>query len=391
MTNSLALNGGPKTRQSWLAYGKQFLDDEDRKAVSEALLSDFITRGPRVEQFEQELCEFADAKYAIAFSSATAGLHAAMAMYGVGAGDHVIVPAITFAATANAARYCGATVEFVDVRKDTLNIDEQKLEASLINQSKVVAPVDFAGNPCDYSLLNQKVSGTNCHIVSDAAHSMGAHLNGKPVGALADASVFSFHPVKSMTTAEGGAVLVNDSAQAEFLKQFRNHGISTTKKMGVFAPQEFLGFNYHFTEIQAALGLSQLKKLSSFILRRQEIAARYLDKMKSWDLIELPQITTGSKSSWHLFPIRLNLSKLSVDRDQIMKALHAENIGVQVHYVPVYWHPYYESQGYKKGLCPVAEAEFARELSIPIFPQMTDSDQDDVLRGLEKVLTAFKA
>lgn len=375
----LAKEGGQPVRATYLPYGKQSIDESDLESVAKVLRSDWLTRGPHVKLLEDSLAAYCEMPYAVAYHSATAGLHAAMAMLGAKPGVQVAVPAITFAATANAALYCGAQVHFVDVRADTLNIDETKIPES----AQIVAPVDFAGNPCDY----QKMKSAAPRLV-DAAHSLGAKYHGKPVGSIGDVVVLSFHPVKSMTTGEGGAVLVRDAAQAEFLRRFKNHGIVGEIEPG-YSPQEFLGYNYHMTELQAALGVSQLKKLDRFIERRKAVADFYRRELKAFDAIELPQVTPQSESAWHLFPIRLKLERLRVDRGEFLKALRAENIGAQVHYMPVYWHPHYQARGYKRGLCPVAEAEFSRELSLPIFPDIKEDDLRDVLAALDKLFSAY--
>lgn len=340
MGTNLAIDGGTPVRGSWLPYGRQSLNETDKRAVVEVLNSSFITRGPKVAEFEKRIAEFCQMPFAVAFSSATAGLHAAMALFGIGPGKTVGVAPITFAATANAVLYCGGQVEFVDVEEDTFNLDPKKFA----DHSKLdaLACVDFAGNPCRYSEIRSQIP-----IVADAAHSLGGFYQNKPVGSLTECSVLSFHPVKSMTTGEGGAVLVRDEEQARFLRQFRNHGIEKEERPG-YLPQKSLGYNYHMTDIQAALGVSQLARLEEFISKRRAIAEFYFSVFKDQDLFVLPKETPEAQSSWHLFPIRLNLQRLKVDRDQVLKALRAENIGVQVHYMPVYWHPYYQSLGFQK-------------------------------------------
>jgi perosamine synthetase len=375
----LARDGGVPIRSTYLPYGKQSIDDSDVQSVASVLKSDWLTRGPKVKEFEEALASYCEMPFAIAFQSATAGLHAAMALLGASSGKSVAVPAITFAATSNAALYCGADVKFVDVRADTLNIDESKIPSGI----SIVAAVDFAGNSCDYTKIK-----TDAPVLVDAAHSLGGKFQGRPVGAFGDVVVLSFHPVKSMTTGEGGAVLVRDPAQAEFLRRFKNHGIVGEIEPG-YSPQEFLGYNYHMTEMQAALGVSQLKKLDRFVSRRQAVAEFYLKELKKFSALELPRVTAGAESAWHLFPVRLRLEQLNVDRLEFLKALRAENIGAQVHYMPVYWHPHYQKRGYQKGLCPVAEAEYQRELSIPIFADIREDDLRDVLRAFDKLLNAF--
>lgn len=385
---TLAIHGGKPVRNQVLPYARQSISEEDRQAVLEVLQSDYITRGPKVRGFEEGLAEYCNMPYAVAFSSATAGLHASMALAGLAPGEKAIVPAITFAATANAVLYCGAELEFADVRRDSLNLNVHELKQ--VTSFKAIAAVDFAGQACDYERLDKRRGGRNTRVIADAAHSLGGSFLDQKVGSLADINVLSFHPAKSMTTGEGGAVLVRSEEDAQFLRRFRNHGIVPESRIP-FAPQESLGFNYHMTEIQAALGISQLKRLDGFIEARRSIAEEYSKQLSGLDFIELPQVLENVESAWHLYPIRLNLEKLSVDRDQFLKALKAENIYAQIHYVPVYWHPYYQGLGYKRGLCPVAEQEFLRELSIPIFPDMSGEDQKDVVRALGKLGEALKA
>ncbi len=378
----LAKDGGTPVRSTFLPYGKQSIDESDIQAVTEVMRSDWITRGPKVREFEEGLAEYCQMPHAVAYHTATAGLHASMALYGVKPGVRVAVPAITFAATSNAALYCGGDVDFVDVRSDTLNIDETKIPAGC----KVVSVVDFAGNPCDYEKLYKAVK---VPMVVDAAHSLGATYKGKPAGSFGSASVLSFHPVKSLTTGEGGAVLVRDKAEADFLRQFKNHGIVGEVQPG-YIPQTMLGYNYHMTELQAALGVSQLKRLNKFVARRRAVAEFYNKQLASFEVLELPQVTPGAESAWHLYPIRLRLDKLNCNRDEFLKALRAENIGAQVHYMPVYWHPHYQDRSYKKGSCPQAEAQYLREISLPIFPDIKEEDLRDVLKALEKLVSAFK-
>jgi len=379
--SKLAKDGGTPVRAIFLPYGKQSIDESDIQAVTEVMRSDWITRGPKVKAFEEALAEYCQMPYAVAYHTATAGLHASMALYGVKPGVRVAVPAITFAATSNAAFYCGGEVDFVDVRADTMNIDESKIPS----HAKVVAAVDFAGNPCDYERLSKIVK---VPLIVDAAHSLGGTFKGKPVGSYGSAAVLSFHPVKSLTTGEGGAVLVRDKAEADFLRQFKNHGIVGEVQPG-YIPQTMLGYNYHMTEFQAALGLSQLKRLNKFISRRRAVAEFYNQELARFTALELPKLTVGAESAWHLYPIRLKLDLLNCDRDDFLKALRAENIGAQVHYMPVYWHPHYQERGYQKGSCPQAEAQYLREISLPIFPDIKEEDLRDVLSALEKLFLAF--
>lgn len=384
--SKLAVLGGEPIRKTWLQYNKQSLNDEDRAEVMKVLESDFITRGPQVEAFERAVAESVEMPYGVAFSSATAALHAVMAMIGVKPGVRVITSPITFAATSNAVLYCQGEVDFQDIEESTMNLDAHSLKN--LEGAKAVVAVDFAGNPCDYDALKKIQKKFSFRLIDDAAHSLGATYKKKAVGGLADISIFSFHPVKSITTGEGGLVVLRDSSEAEYLRAFRSHGITRTNQPG-FYRQEMLGFNYHITDIQCALGLSQLKRLPKFVARRTEIAEEYQAFFTPMNALQVPSLTEGSHSSWHLYPLRLKLDQLSVSRDQILKALHAENIGANVHYIPVYWHPYYESLGFKRGLCPKAELSYRSEISLPLFPDMTSKDVRDVCEGVKRVLENF--
>ena len=382
----LAIEGGEPVRKQLLPYGRQLLEDDDREAVMKVLNSDWITRGPCVQAFEDQVAEWADMPYAVAFSSGTAALHAAMSALNIQDGKTVVVPPLTFAATANSVLYCHGQVKFIDVLRDTMNIDPERLSA--FSKASVVVAVDFAGNPCDYDVLQQWKRRSSFHLVADAAHSFGASYKGKRVGCLADLTVLSFHPVKSITTAEGGMLLTWDKALSDFLRCFRDHGIQRSSEPG-FYELRFLGFNYHITDLQCALGLSQLTKLKRFIRRRTEIAEMYHQFFGKISCVEIPRLTAGAQSAWHLYPIRLYLEKLTVDRDTFLKALIAENIGANVHYIPVHWHSLYQKQGFQRGLCPVAETQYLREISLPIFPGMRDEDVQDVCRAVEKVCLAY--
>jgi dTDP-4-amino-4,6-dideoxygalactose transaminase len=382
---NLALYGGKPVREKWLAYSRQKISAADKEAILKVLDQDLITRGPQVKAFEEEIADYVGFPYCVAMNSATAGLHAAMACMGMKAGDKVALPPLTFAATANAALYCGAEVQFVDCRPDTLNVNEEEL---LKTSSQLKVFVDYAGNPAD----TRKIPSGNkrpLHLV-DAAHSLSARLDGKHASQWVDAAVFSFHPVKPITSGEGGAVVVRDQGLAEELRRFRNHGISREEKPG-YSPQYRLGFNYHMTEIQAALGRTQLQNLEDFRQKRQELAAAYSAAFKGNSILRPLSLTTGAESSWHLYPVLLeeHANTWGGDHERVLEALRAENIGVQIHYLPVHWHPYYQALGFKKGICPVAEDAYGRLLSLPLHPAMELSDIEDVLRALEKVQKAL--
>lgn len=391
---ALALHGGNPVRDTFLPYSRQTLDNADRAAVSRVLDSDFLTTGPEVAAFEQSLTAISGVSHAAAVSSGTAALHCMMDAFGIGPGDEVIVPTITFAATANAVRYVGAQPVFADVDPTNLLIDPECVESLVTDRTKAVVAVDFAGQAADYARLKKAVPA-NVHILADAAHSIGGSLDGVPVGAIAEASCFSFHPVKPVAAGEGGAVVSDDAAIIESVKSFRNHGIDSDHiaraKVNTWEYQMTrLGYNYRMTDIQCALGTSQLSHMEERRSRREEIAARF-DSL----IDELPGITylaarPGVKSAHHLYVIAIELERFSQDRTGFFNALRAENIGVNVHYVPVPNHPYYKKEGAPGGPWPNSDAMYPRILSLPLWSGMSDSDSDDVLEALVRVSTAFR-
>jgi perosamine synthetase len=330
----------------------------------------------------------------VAVSSGTAALHLAAFAAGLGPGDEAIVPPLTFAATANAVLYLGATPVFADVRSDTLTLDPEWVAEKLTPRTRAIIGVDFAGLPCDWDRLHVLAQRTGARLIDDAAHALGAAYRGRPLGALADLTTLSFHPVKHVTTGEGGMVTTDDAGLAERARRFRNHGI-TMDASERFSRGEWhyemvdLGFNYRLTDVQCALGLSQLGRLDDALARRRAIAARYRAALAGVPGLALQALPEGSAHAWHIFPILLDLDRLAGDRRAIFAALRAEGIGVNVHYIPVYWHPYYQRLGYAKGLCPVAEAVYERLITLPLFPAMTDADVEDVLTAVRKVIDHF--
>ena len=357
-----------------IPYGHQWIDDDDIKAVVRVLRSDYLTTGPAVLAFEEDLQRVAGVRHAVAVSSGTAALHAAYAACGVGPGDEVITSPLTFVATANAALYLGARPVFVDVETATGTIDAGAVEA-----------VDFAGLPADYEALGAVATRHGIKLIADAAHSLGATYNGRPVGGLADATTLSFHPVKAITTGEGGAVLTDVEAVSDLARAFRNHGI-------VRAPERLrrsdgpwhqemqqLGFNYRLTEIGAALGSSQLRKLDGFIARRREIAAYYDRGLSQVAGITLPGRRDGAESAWHLYVLRVDDPSR---RRPFFEVLRQRGLGVQLHYIPVYRHPFYEDLGYAQSLCPLAEDYSARAVSIPLYPALSDEQVGRVVEAV---------
>jgi len=394
MGERLALHGGQPVRAQMLPYGRQDIDEADVAAVVESLRSDWLTTGPRVAEFERRVAERVGVRHAVAVSSGTAALHAAAFAAGLGPGDEAIVPPLTFAATANAVLYQGATPVFADVLPDTLTLDPARAREQLTARTRAIVAVDFAGHPADLDELRALARTQGLALLDDAAHALGAEYRGRPVGGQADLATFSFHPVKHVTTGEGGMVVTDDAALAERAARFRNHGITTGAAERFQSGEWFyemvdLGFNYRLTDVQCALGLSQLGKLDRFLARRAAIAARYREALGRLPGVALQTVAPDVRHAWHIFPLLLDLERLAADRRAIFTALRAEGIGVNVHYIPVYWHPYYQRLGYPKGLCPVAERAYERLLTLPLFPAMEDRDVEDVVTAVRRVITHY--
>lgn len=369
-----------------LPYGRQWLDESDIRSVAAALESDFLTTGPLIERFEQALAAWTGVAQAAVLNSGTAALHAAYHAAGLGPGDELITSPLTFAATANAALYQGATVRFVDIDPSTGNLDPKQLADVISPRTRVITTVDFAGHPADYDAINTVAQEHGLLVVADGAHSLGALYKGRPVGSLASLTTFSFHPVKPITTGEGGAVVSDVEEWIRRVRSFRSHGVVRNfKGEGPwYYEMQHLGYNYRLTDFQCALGLSQLKKLKGFIQRRRAIAARYNSALAEVPGLTLPQVQQGVEPGWHLYVVRV---PEPAHRRPFFQRLRDMGIGVQVHYIPVYWHPYYQELGYRRGLCPRAEDFYARCVSLPIFPKMTDAD---VVRVIEAVSLAAK-
>ncbi len=369
----------------YLPYARQWLDEDDIRAVTKVLTSDWLTTGPKVKEFEEKLARRVGARYAVVLNSGTAALHAAYFAAGVRNGDEIITSPITFAATANAALYLGARPVFVDIEYDTGNLDPLLIEEAVSTKTRVIAPVDFTGRPAEMDAIMASAQKHNLVVVEDAAHALGAVYKEKNIGSIADMTIFSFHPVKHITTGEGGAVATDSPVYYQELLKFRSHGI--TKEQGQLAKfhgdwyyeMQTLGYNYRMTDIQCALGISQLDKLDSFVEKRRRIAGEYREQLAGLTkYLELPG--DNPDASWHLYVIKVKSGP--AERKRLYDYLHARRIGVQVHYLPVYWHSYYRKLGYKKGLCPRAEEFYSKALSLPIFPKMTGEDVDRVCEEL---------
>jgi perosamine synthetase len=391
----LALYGGQPIREKLLPYGKQFVDQNDIQAVIEVLQSDWLTTGPSIINFENQFAGQVGATYGVAVSSGTAALHCAIYAAGIEPGDEVITSPITFMATANCIRYQGAKAVFADVDPDTLNIDPEKIKECLSPKTKAIIAVDFSGQPANLDAIGEIARNNNLVFIEDAAHSLGATYKNRPAGSIADMTTFSLHPVKHITTGEGGLVVANELKFAERLRRFRNHGIiqdhHQRQSQGTWIyDMEEIGYNYRLAEINSVLGISQLQKLPELLERRRNIATMYSDAFSGIPQLTLPAEHSDGHSSWHLYVIRLNLDTLDADRDEIFRALRAENIGVNVHYIPVPWLSYYQNLGYKRGSWPVAEAMYYRLISLPIWPGMVDADVNDVILAVNKVLAAHQ-
>jgi len=396
---TLAIHGGSPVREKLLPYGRQSLDDADIQAVVEVLKSDWLTTGPKVGEFEERFAAWVGARHAVSFSSGTAALHGAAFAAGLGPGDEAITTPMTFCATANCVLYQGATPVFADVSADTLNLDPGELARKLSvrgsSRVKAIIAVDYAGHPAALDELGVLAKTHGALLIEDACHALGAEYRGKRVGGIADMTVFSFHPVKHLTTGEGGMVATNDARLAETLRRFRNHGISSEARQRQESGQWFyemvlLGFNYRLTDIACALGLTQLEKLAPNLARRREIAAQYAEAFRELPAIVTPTVRDGVDPAWHLYPVRLNLEMLAVGRGEIFRALRAENIGVNVHYIPVHQHPYYRERFTSQERYPVAEDAYERLISLPMFHAMTARDAQDVIHAVTKIVDHYR-
>ncbi len=389
-----------------IPYGRQWIDDRDILEVVRALSSDWITQGPKIEEYEKKVSGYCGVKYGVAVSSGTAALHAACFAAGIKPGDEVITSPITFVASANSVLYQGGRPVFADIQPDTMNIDPIEIEKKVTSKTKAIIPVDFAGHPCDLDEIKAIAKRHNLIVIEDACHALGAEYKGKKVGSLSDMTIFSFHPVKHITTGEDGMVLTNSKGFYEKLKIFRHHGITkdpadfinkdlalnhNSKVNPWFYEMQHLGYNYRITDFQCALGLSQMEKLDSFVQRRREIAARYNEAFAEVKEIITPIEGNNVKAAYHIYVIQIREDMLKIGRNEIFKTLRAENIGVNVHYIPVHLQPYYQKKfGYKKDDYPISEKYYERAITLPIFPKMRNEDVENVIKAIVKVIGCYR-
>jgi UDP-4-amino-4,6-dideoxy-N-acetyl-beta-L-altrosamine transaminase len=397
MMNKLAIHGGKPVRESYLHYGRQWIEDKDIEAVVNVLKGDFLTTGPYTREFEKKIADYVGSKYAVAVSNGTAALHMACFAAGIEYGDEVIVSPITFVASANCIMYMGGTPVFADIDPTTYNIDPKEIEKKITNKTKAIIPVDFTGQSVNIDKINEIAQKYNLTVIEDSAHALGSEYKGKKVGNKAELTEFSFHPVKPITTGEGGVVTTNSEELYNKMLMFRVGGITREKECFEkkdegpwYYEQQYLGYNYRLTDVQCAMGISQLERLDFFINRRREIVKKYNQAFQTIDEIITPYEAEYSNSGWHLYIIRLKPDKLKGTRREIFEALHNENIGVTVHYIPVYYQPYYKTLGYKKGICPNAEKLYEEMITLPLYPKMTDTDVEDVITAVNKVFHYYR-
>ena len=389
-----ALLGGEPVRKEKIYYGRQWIGEDDIEAVANTLRSDFITCGPKVEEMESKLCQLTGAKYAVSCTNGTSALHLACLAAGVKEGDEVITTPLTFMASANCARYCGATVVFADINPDTYNIDPKSIREKITDKTKAIVAVDFTGQVVEAKEIREICDEFNLIFIEDAAHSIGSKYDGKPVGSLADLTCFSFHPVKTVTGGEGGAVTTNNEEYAHCMRLMRSHAMEHDPEKMLEGPhegiwyyeQQALGYNFRMTDFQAALICSQMNKLDKFATRRKEIVKKYNEAFKDLDGIIVQKEIPESDTCRHLYIIQLDFDKLSCTRREFFDAMSAENVQCQVHYVPVYWFPYYKNLGYKEGICPNAEKVYKGIMSIPLYPKLSDEDVESVIRAVKKLV-----
>lgn len=391
-----AIEGGKPVRETAIHYGHQYIDEADIQAVVDVLKSDYLTCGPKIGELEQKLCAITKAKYAVVCANGTAALHIAALSAGVGEGDEVITTPITFAASANCALYCGARPVFADIDPETYNIDPAKVEAAVTPKTKAVVAVDYTGQSVALDPLRELCKKHGLILIEDGAHVIGTKYKGKANGSISDMTTFSFHPVKTVTGGEGGAVLTNDETLYEKLLLYRSHGITRKENLMEHTPdgpwyyeQIALGYNYRMTDMQAALIISQLDKLPRFSARRKEIVARYDQVFSGHPAFFVQREIPESDTTRHLYILRLIPERLGIDRKRFFEALAAENVCCNVHYIPTYYFPYYEKLGYRKGLCPNAEKLYEEIITLPLYYGMSDEDVESVIEAVCKIAAYY--
>jgi len=381
-------------KEKHIPYASQWIEEDDIEAVVEVLRGDYLTTGPKIKEFEEKLARYTGAKYAVAVSNGTAALHAACFAAQITEGDEVITTPITFSASANCVLYMGAKPVFADIDPKTYNISPDAIKDKITYKTKAIIPVHFTGQPCDMDMILKIAKEKNLVVIEDGAHALGAKYKGRKVGSMADMTTFSFHPVKNITMGEGGAITTNNESLYRKLLLFRTHGITRRKEELLnnegpwYYEQQYLGFNYKITDIQAALGISQLSKLDRFLKLRKEYARQYSEAFRKMDTLDAPFQLDFAESAWHLYIIKLKLERLDCSRKRVFEELKERNIGVNVHYIPVYYHPYYRCLGYKKGLFPYAEDFYERIITLPLFPKMEKEDVQYVIDSVKEVLQA---
>ena len=395
--NKPAILGGTPVRDTKLYYGHQYIDDADIQAVVDVLKSDYLTCGPKITELEEKLCKLTGSKYAVVCSNGTAALHMACMAAGVEPGDEVITTPITFAASANCALYCGAKPVFADINDKTYNIDPEKVKKATTDKTKAVVAVDFTGQSVELDKLMAHCKEHNLVLIEDGAHVIGTKYKGQPIGSIADMTTFSFHPVKTVTGGEGGAVMTNNEEYYRKLLLARSHGITRDTALmeeethgGWYYEQVSLGYNYRMTDIQAGLLISQLDKLPMFSDRRKEIVAKYNEAFLQIPEIQVQEEIPESDTTRHLYILRIKPEMLNINRREFFDALAAENIMCNVHYIPTYYFPHYQRLGYEKGLCPKAEKLYDEMMSLPLYYGMTDKDVEDVIAAVKKIVDYYR-
>lgn len=374
-----------------IPYGRQCIEEDDMQAVIDVLRSDYLTTGPKVAEFEKKVADYVGAKYAVAVSNGTAALHIACLAAGITAGDEVITTPVTFAASANCVLYCGGTPVFADIDLKTYNIDPEDIRRKITSRTKAIIPVHLAGQPCDMDAIHAIAKEYHLIVIEDGAHALGAEYKGRKIGVLSDMTTFSFHPVKPITTGEGGMVMTNDKNLYQRLCMFRSHGITRDKELlenhegAWYYEQQLLGYNYRITDIQCALGMSQLNKLERFLTRRRELAQRYNEAFADYKDIITPYQAEGVNSGWHLYIVQIN----GYDRREVFERLQEKGIGVNVHYIPVYMHPYYQEHGYGEVHCKNAERVYEHMLSLPLYPLLSNEEQDAVISDVKFIVESL--